>query len=178
VKILLQRVAWARVTVDGAVVGSIDRGLLLLVGVERADDAPQARQAAARLATLRVFADAEGKMNLDVKQAGGAMLVVSQFTLAGSLRRGRRPSFDGAAEPATARALVEELARGLEEQGLSVARGVFGADMKVELCNDGPVTFLLDLPVAGGAGDGASDAGPLTPGDRTGHAPSRKGAAS
>jgi D-tyrosyl-tRNA(Tyr) deacylase len=151
-KMLVQRVASASVTVDGEVVGAIDRGLLLFVGVEHGDGPEQARAAAAKMATLRIFPDEEGRMNCDVAEAGGGVLVVSQFTLAGSIRKGRRPSFDGAAAPDVARPLVELLASELRALGLTVKEGVFGADMKVALLNDGPVTFLLELPSAVSSG--------------------------
>lgn len=148
-KILLQRVLRASVSVDGAVVSRIERGLLSFVGVEKGDGAGQARAAADKMATLRVFADEAGKMNLAVADVGGAILVVSQFTLAGSIRKGRRPSFDDAAPPEIARPLVELVARELRARGIPVQEGVFGADMKVELLNDGPVTFVLELPPGG-----------------------------
>lgn len=148
VKVLLQRVSRASVTVEDELVGSIGRGLLLFVGIERGDGAGEVRAAADKIAGLRIFPDADGKMNLDVGETGGSLLVVSQFTLAGSLRKGRRPSFEGAAEPGLAEALVEDLAQAFEAKGLDVARGRFAADMKVELLNDGPVTFLLELPLA------------------------------
>ena len=147
VKVLLQRVSRASVTVDREVVGAIGRGLLLFVGVEREDAESEAEAAVEKVAGLRVFSDDEGKMNLSVGEVGGGVLVVSQFTLAGSLRKGRRPSFERAAEPARAAELVEAVASGLEGKGLEVARGRFAADMKVELLNDGPVTFLLELPL-------------------------------
>jgi len=147
VKVLIQRVARASVTVDGERVSAIEKGLLLLVGVEHDDGEDEVRAAAEKLLTLRLFSDEEGRMNLDVQQVGGEALVVSQFTLCGSLRKGRRPSFTGAAEPEKAARLVEELALALETGGLRVGRGVFGADMKVELLNDGPVTFMLELPL-------------------------------
>lgn len=148
-KILVQRVAHASVAVDGVVVARIGAGLLLFVGVECGDTAQQARAAASKMATLRIFPDPEGRMNRDVTEAGGEALVVSQFTLAGSIRKGRRPSLDGAARPEQARPLVELLAAGMRAAGITVREGVFGADMKVELLNDGPVTFLLDLPPGG-----------------------------
>ena len=157
-KVLIQRVTRAAVTVDGAVVGAIGRGLLLLVGVEEGDADVQAVAAADKLRTLRVFEDEAGKMNRDVGEAGGAALVVSQFTLAGSLKRGRRPSFDGAAPPDDARRLVDLLADELRARGLTVETGRFGAHMQVELVNDGPVTFLLDLePARPAAGTGSND---------------------
>lgn len=147
-KVLLQRVARARVVVDGDEISAIGRGLLLFVGVERGDTEAEAAAAADKAAGLRVFPDADGRMNLDCVQAGGSALVVSQFTLAGSVRKGRRPSFESAAAPELARTLVDKVADLLRERGLTVAEGRFAADMKVELLNDGPVTFLLDLPPA------------------------------
>ena len=155
-KVLVQRVARASVTVEGRVVARIDGGLLLFVGVESGDGPEQARAAAAKLATLRVFADAEGKMNRDVSESGGAVLVVSQFTLAGSIRKGRRPSFDGAADPSAAKPLVELVASELRGAGCRVEEGVFGAHMEVSLLNDGPVTFLLDLPPARAPGNASA----------------------
>ena len=143
-RLLLQRVTSARVKVSGETVGEIGTGLLVLVGVARGDTRAQVSKAAAKLATLRTFADSEGRMNLDATAVGGEFLVVSQFTLAGSLAKGRRPSFDGAAHPDIAEPLVEALAAELEDRGFRVGRGRFGAYMEVELVNDGPVTFLLD----------------------------------
>ena len=131
---------------DGELVGEIGRGLLVLAGVERGDGPQQADKAADRLAGLRIFEDSAGKMNLDLAQVGGAVLLVSQFTLAGSLARGRRPSFERAAPPEVAAPLIERLAAGLERRSLPVAQGRFGARMAVESVNDGPVTFVLDLP--------------------------------
>lgn len=144
-RVILQRVAAARVEVGGAVVGQIGGGVLALVGVEKGDTAAEAAAAAGKLAGLRIFADEAGKMNLDAEAAGGEFLIVSQFTLAASLERGRRPSFDRAAPPAVAEPLVEAIATALEARGFRVERGVFGAHMRVELVNDGPVTFNLEL---------------------------------
>jgi D-tyrosyl-tRNA(Tyr) deacylase len=146
--LILQRVSSAAVRVEGKVVGRIGRGLLALVGVEKEDSAEQVVKAADRLAHLRVFEDSAGRMNLDAAAAGGAFLVVSQFTLAGSLDKGRRPSFDGAAPGAQAEPLVEALVDELKSRGFEVETGSFGARMEVELVNDGPVTFVLDLPPA------------------------------
>ncbi len=145
-RIVLQRVSRAAVRVDGAAVGEIGRGILALVGVERGDGAAAVAAAAEKLAGLRIFPDGDGKMNLDVRQAGGAFLVVSQFTLAGSLARGRRPSFDDAAPPEAAAPLVEALVADLRARGLTVETGRFRAHMEVDLVNDGPVTFVLDIP--------------------------------
>jgi D-tyrosyl-tRNA(Tyr) deacylase len=147
VRLVLQRVTAAAVRVGGETVAAIGRGLLVLVGVEQGDGPAQVVAAADKLAGLRVFEDAEGKMNLDAAAAGGAFLVVSQFTLAGSLARGRRPSFDGAAAPEVAEPLVAALASDLRGRGFTVGEGRFGARMAVELVNDGPVTFVLDLRV-------------------------------
>jgi D-tyrosyl-tRNA(Tyr) deacylase len=144
VKVLVQRVSRAEVRVEGRVAGAVGKGLLVFLGVERDDTRADVDHFAAKVAELRVFADETGRMNLDVAQAGGALLVVSQFTLAASTRRGRRPSFDRAAPPETARALYEEFTARLAARGLVVATGVFQAMMEVELVNDGPVTILLE----------------------------------
>ncbi len=143
-RLVLQRVSRARVEVDGERVGAIGRGLLVLVGVAAGDGSDQVRAAAERLLNLRIFADAGGKMNLDLRQAGGSLLLVSQFTLVATLDRGRRPSFEGASPPETARTRFEELAQRLLAAGVRVETGRFGARMEVELVNDGPVTFVLD----------------------------------
>ncbi len=142
---ILQRVRSAAVTVDGEIVGAIGRGVLALVGVERGDGEGEVLATAKKLAELRLFEDAEGRMNLDSAAAGGAFLVVSQFTLAASLIKGRRPSFNHAAPPAEARPLVEAVMAELAGRGFEVAGGRFGARMEVELVNDGPVTFVLDV---------------------------------
>lgn len=148
---LVQRVTRARVTVAAGVAGSIDRGLLVLLGATH-DDAPaQAEWLAAKVAGLRVFADAAGKMNLDVREAGGAVLVVPQFTLYGDARYGRRPEFTAAARPEHAEPLVERFCAALAAAGVRVERGVFRVHMEVELVNDGPVTLLVETPAAGSA---------------------------
>jgi D-tyrosyl-tRNA(Tyr) deacylase len=144
VKVLLQRVRRAAVRVDGVTVGEVGLGFLALVGVESDDDAEDARYLADKTAELRVFPDAEGRMNRSVLDAGGAVLVVPQFTLAASTRRGRRPSYDRAAPPERAAPLCRAFQDRLVERGLAVASGVFQAHMEVELVNDGPVTILLD----------------------------------
>jgi D-tyrosyl-tRNA(Tyr) deacylase len=143
-KVLLQRVSRASVRVDGETVGSIGRGLLVLLGVERSDTIEDAVWNAGKTAELRIFPDEDGRMNRSVEDVAGALLVVSQFTLASSTRRGRRPSFDAAAEPALARQLYERFVDVLAARGLTVATGTFRAMMEVELVNDGPVTILLD----------------------------------
>jgi D-tyrosyl-tRNA(Tyr) deacylase len=145
-RLILQRVSSARVRVGGETVGEIGRGVLVLVGVETGDGPAQAEAAARKLAGLRVFEDDAGRMNLDAAAVGGAFLVVSQFTLAGSLARGRRPSFDRAAPPEAAEPLVDALVERLRGEGLPVATGRFRAHMEVELVNDGPVTFVADFP--------------------------------
>ena len=144
-RVLLQRVTTARVAVASETVGRIDAGMLVLVGVGRDDDETTAWRLAERVAGYRMFGDADGKMNLDVRDAGGAALVVSQFTLAADTGKGRRPSFSGAAEPALGRHLYERFVAGLAAQGVPVATGRFGADMQVHLVNDGPVSFVIDL---------------------------------
>ena len=139
----VQRASRAEVRVDGKTVGAIGRGLLVLVGVEKGDDDGRADALAERLLQLRIFDDDQGKMNRSIRDVGGEILVVSQFTLAADLDRGRRPSFDAAAAPAEARRLVDRLGDRLRTSGTTVATGTFGARMEVELVNDGPVTFLV-----------------------------------
>ena len=142
---VVQRVSLARVHVDGAVVGEIGNGLLIFLGVEKGDTEDDLNYIASKVASLRIFYDDAGRMNLDVKEVSGGVLVVSQFTLMGDCRKGRRPSFDAAEEPAKAKNMYEAFAEKLKTEGIGrVEKGVFGADMKVELTNDGPVTMLLD----------------------------------
>jgi len=148
-RLIVQRVSRAVVRVGGETVGSIGRGMLILAGVERGDGAPEVTAAVEKLAGLRIFEDDAGRMNLDAYAVGGAFLVVSQFTLAGSLARGRRPSFDGAAAPEIAEPLIEALIAGLRARGHAVESGRFRAQMEVELVNDGPVTFLLEVAPGG-----------------------------
>lgn len=143
-RIVVQRVREAAVEVDGEVVGRIGRGLLVLVGVAREDGMGDVGFIAAKIRDLRVFEDEDGKMNRSVMDTGGSVLLVSQFTLYGDARKGRRPSFDAAAPPELARALYEEVGRRLAGEGLTVATGRFQAPMQVSLVNDGPVTILLD----------------------------------
>ncbi|HEX4825580.1 MAG TPA: D-aminoacyl-tRNA deacylase [Candidatus Polarisedimenticolaceae bacterium] len=143
-KVLLQRVARAGVRVDGVTVGAIGRGLLVFLGVEAGDTADDAAWYADKTAELRIFADDDGKMNRSVEEAGGAILVVSQFTLAASTRRGRRPSFETAAVPEEAEARYLDYVGALGRRGIETATGRFRAMMEVELVNDGPVTILLD----------------------------------
>lgn len=141
---VLQRVSRASVTVEGACVGQISTGWLVLLGVERGDTETDAAWIADKVQNLRAFEDDQGKMNRSVADMGGGVLVVSQFTLLGDCRGGRRPSFTAAAEPAEAERLYMLCVDRLEQAGLTVARGVFRAMMQVELMNDGPVTLLLD----------------------------------
>lgn len=141
---VLQRVSRASVIIEGETVGFVGRGLLVLLGVAPADTAAEARWLAEKVAGLRVFNDEAGKMNLDVTDVGGALLVVSQFTLLGDCRKGRRPSFIGAAPPEIAIPLYEAFINALRGLGLPVQTGRFGAMMQVELVNDGPVTLILD----------------------------------
>ncbi len=141
---VIQRVSQARVVIDGVVVGEIQRGLLVLLGVTHSDTVEQARWLAEKVVGLRVFNDGEGKMNLGVADVGGGVLVVSQFTLYGDCRKGRRPSFIDAAGPETAIPLYEAFVDGVRAQGVPTATGRFGAMMQVELVNDGPVTLIVD----------------------------------
>lgn len=143
---VLQRVARASVSVGGEPVGATGRGWLVLLGVGPDDTPKQVEWLAEKVAHLRAFEDAAGKMNLSVLDAGGGALVVSQFTLYGDCAKGRRPSFTGAAPPAVAEPLYEALVVALKARGVPTATGRFGADMQVELVNDGPVTFVLDAP--------------------------------
>lgn len=141
---MVQRVSRARVLVDGRVTGEVARGLVVLLGVSREDGEADARLLADKVAGLRVFEDAAGKMNLAVGEVAGGVLVVSQFTLLGDARKGNRPSFTEAAPPEAANALYERFCALLREKGLPVGTGVFRASMEVELVNEGPVTILLD----------------------------------
>ena len=143
-KIVLQRVKEARVDVEGKTVGRIGRGLCLLVGVERGDGEADAEFLARKTVELRVFPDAEGRMNLSLAEAGGEVLAVSQFTLAASVRKGRRPSFDGAEDPGRAAELFQYFVGAVEALGVNVETGVFQAVMDVHILNDGPVTFILE----------------------------------
>ncbi len=143
---VLQRVREARVEVDGRITGSIGSGLLVLLGVAKGDDEAGAQWLADKIVGLRVFEDEAGKMNRSVVEMGGGLLVVSQFTLYGDTRKGRRPSFDGAAPPELARSLYESFVGKLRVTGLRVETGIFQADMQVHLVNDGPVTLICDTP--------------------------------
>jgi len=148
-RLVIQRVSRAEVRVGGAAVGRIGTGMLVLVGLELGDAEAQLERAANRLRTLRVFEDEDGKINRGLDEVGGELLLVSQFTLAGSIRRGRRPSFDRAMPAAEAEPMFDRLVGMLRAGGLTVATGSFGAMMEVELVNDGPVTLLWDDPPEG-----------------------------
>ena len=141
---VIQRVSRASVTVDGRIVGEIGRGLLVLVGVAEGDGPADIEYTASKIQDLRVFEDEQGRMNRSAGEAGGAVLVVSQFTLLGDVRRGRRPAFDQAAPPDVARSAYDALLTRLRTSSLAIEAGVFQARMQVELVNDGPVTILLD----------------------------------
>lgn len=141
---VVQRVTQADVTVDGRVTGNIDKGLMVLLGVEEGDSAEDARYMAQKTAGLRIFEDSEGKMNLSVKDVGGSVLAVSQFTLLGDARKGKRPSFVKAARPQEADTLYRMYIDLLKEEGISTGEGVFRAEMLVRIYNDGPVTILID----------------------------------
>ena len=141
---VIQRVSRASVKVDGAIVGEIEGGLLVLLGVGQDDSETDADYLAEKIVGLRVFEDPDGKMNLAVRDTGGAMLAVSQFTLFGDVRRGKRPSFDGAARPEQAKKLYEYFVERVRAAGVRCETGTFQAMMKVELANEGPVTILID----------------------------------
>jgi len=144
-RLILQRVSSASVRVEGEPISSIAAGILVLVGVEKGDGARQVAKVADKLVHLRVFEDAEGRMNRDILEVGGSLMIVSQFTLAGSLAKGRRPSFGAAEAPDKAEPLIQQLVDNLRRLGVPVATGRFRSKMEVELVNDGPVTFILDV---------------------------------
>jgi D-tyrosyl-tRNA(Tyr) deacylase len=143
-RVVLQRVTKASVTIGGRVAGAIGRGFCVLVGFTHGDQVAQVDWMAEKVAGLRLFADPEGKMNLGLAEVGGGVLVISQFTLYGDASKGRRPSFIGAARPETAIPLYERFVAALRSRGLETATGEFGADMQIEIHNDGPVTLILD----------------------------------
>jgi len=149
---VIQRVSQASVTVKGRVVGAIQRGLVILVGVRAGDTESEAQWMASKIATLRIFDDDEGKLNRSVQDVGGSALVVSQFTLYGDARKGRRPSYTEAAPPDVAEPLIRRLVELLEAKGVPVQTGVFRAHMLVEIHNDGPVTILLEQDAQGARG--------------------------
>lgn len=142
---LIQRVSKASVTVDNEVIGAIDSGILLLLGVEKDDDEQAAEKLLKKVLSYRIFSDEQGKMNLNLEQVNGGLLVVSQFTLVADTKKGTRPGFSKGATPEQGEALYDYFVTKAKEQHSVVATGSFGADMKVELLNDGPVTFLLEV---------------------------------
>ena len=142
---VIQRVTEAAVTVDGEPVGSIGRGVVVLAAIVDGDTSDDVAVMADKIVDLRIFGDDEGKMNRSIADTGGAALVISQFTLAGDVRRGRRPSFTAAADPRVAAGLIDELADAMRRRGVEVETGRFGAMMAVQLVNDGPVTFVIDV---------------------------------
>ena len=141
---VLQRVTSASVEVDGKIVGQIQQGMMVLLGVAKGDDASDAKYLVDKILTLRIFADEQGKMNRSLTEVGSGVLLVSQFTLLGRTTNGRRPSFDGAAPPDLAKRLYEQVAADLRACGTLVETGIFAAHMQVSLVNDGPVTFVVD----------------------------------
>ena len=143
-KIVIQRVSCASVRVEGVIVGQIQQGLMLLVGVEEGDDKSDAEWLAKKILDLRIFSDSEGKMNLSVKDISGDVLCISQFTLLAEYKKGNRPSFIKAARPEMAVDFFESFKELIKNSGLKVESGIFGADMKVELLNNGPVTIVMD----------------------------------
>lgn len=143
-KIVLQRVRSASVTVEGERIGAIDRGFLLFIGVFADDTQAECERLAKKIANLRIFEDAAGKTNLSLADVGGEILAVSQFTLCADCRKGNRPSFIGAGDPAHANALYKDFVARLRAAGIHTETGEFGADMQVELCNDGPFTLVLE----------------------------------
>jgi D-tyrosyl-tRNA(Tyr) deacylase len=143
---VIQRVTHANVKVDGAVVGEIENGLLVLLGITHDDTEKEVKWLHKKIIDLRIFEDAEGKMNLGLQDIGGSLLVISQFTLYGDCIKGRRPSFTEAARPDQAIPLYESFLESCKKAGIKTEAGIFGADMKVELLNDGPVTLVIDTP--------------------------------
>lgn len=144
-KAVVQRVGQAALTVDGQLISSIGGGLVVFLGVKQGDNEQQTERMAYKIANLRIFEDVNGKMNLSVKDVGGEVLLVSQFTLYGDCSHGNRPSFSTAEEPIRAKALYELCAETLRGHGLTVRQGVFGADMKISQLNDGPVSIILEI---------------------------------
>ena len=145
-RVVVQRVQKASVTIDNELYSEIKKGYLVLFGAEKDDVISQADWLSNKVSVLRCFPDEQGKMNLSIKDIQGEMLIVSQFTLCGDIRKGTRPSFDKAMKPDEANKMYEYFIQKVKEQGIPVKTGVFGADMKIDLLNDGPVTFVIDAP--------------------------------
>ena len=143
-KVVIQKVKYASCKVNGEITGSIDRGYMILLGVCEGDDQRVIDRMAKKVVDLRIFEDSEGKMNLDIRQAGGDILSIPQFTLYANCRKGKRPSFVKAARPEISKPVYEKFNQALAELGMKVETGIFGADMKVELLNDGPCTIVMD----------------------------------
>jgi D-aminoacyl-tRNA deacylase len=141
---VIQRVSQATVEVQGVIVGQIDKGLLIYLSIGKGDSEKDALFMAEKVSGLRIFSDDKGKMNINVTDAGGQILLISNFTLHGDCRKGRRPGFDGAQNPEIAQSLYEKTAKLIADKGITVAKGVFGANMQVRSINDGPITFILD----------------------------------
>lgn len=144
-KVLIQRVKRASVTIDNKLYSQIDKGILALVGIEKGDTVEQVQKMAKKLSGLRIFSDENDKMNLSILDVQGEMLIVSQFTLCGDCKKGTRPSFDKSAAPDIANKLYEDFVKEIQNYGIKTGTGVFGAMMEVELVNDGPVTFMLEM---------------------------------
>jgi D-tyrosyl-tRNA(Tyr) deacylase len=142
---LIQRVSHAKVEVSQQIIGQIEHGILLLLGVQKGDTSAQVETLVKKVLNCRIFSDDNGKMNLNVKQVGGKLLVVSQFTLAADTKKGNRPGFSNAGEPTMSKTLYEDFIRLAKQQNIVVESGEFGTDMQVSLCNDGPVTFWLEV---------------------------------
>lgn len=142
---LIQRVSQARVDVNNQTIGQIEQGILLLLGVQKNDDAENVEKLVTKVINCRLFSDENGKMNLNLKQVDGKLMVISQFTLAADTKKGNRPGFSNAGEPTMSKGLYEDFIRLAREQGVDVETGEFGADMQVTSCNDGPVTFWLEV---------------------------------
>lgn len=141
---VIQRVLKASVSVEGIVISSIEKGMLVFAGLEKGDNGTDTDYTLKKISELRIFEDSEGKMNRSIADTGGELLVVSQFTLAGNIHKGRRPGFDNAMEPHTAQKMFDDFVGELKKTGISVKTGRFGAHMEVSLINDGPVTFIID----------------------------------